>query len=311
MKKVIFIPLFLALSYCVIYGQTTTTGTKSPYLQTITLDKVWHIESGFWCPWGDCPCYGGLITMKIGNKKIFNEKEYYELLKSYQQQWIVVTYLREEEGKVFFYVEDCDKEYLMYDFTLNVGEEVFLIDPLYPFSLVNQENPCELTEDELYWEYKFKVTQIDEIEYNQVKRKRVKLSFYHYEERHDIWVEGIGGMDGITFTVSTQMTGSRCLKSCYESDDLIFEQVSPCCWTHLAINDIPQDLTRIFTDENNMLHIVNAKGISLMLYDLQGRKIKSIFPESDNVILNLSCLPRGMYIVVNQIKNITRKVIIK
>jgi len=303
MKKITVIAFLLALSYCIMYGQTTTKEEKSSYLPTITPDKIWHIESGYDCPWGDCPCYGGLITIKPGNIKTFNEKEYYELINEGSQNRI--TYVREEEGRVFFYVEECDKEYLLYDFTLNVGDEIFMIDPRDPFSH-NQENPCELTEEDLY-NYRFKVIQIDEIEYNQVKRKRLKLSWYYFEELHDIWVEGIGSItSGITFPASSLITGSRCLKACYESDELIFEQEPPCCWTHLAINDTQQDIINIYPNPTTgELTITNYKLqiTSVEVYDVYGKNLKSN-PELNSgvnlkskIIIDISHLNPGIYFV--------------
>jgi hypothetical protein len=96
------------------------------------------------------------MIVKIGAKPTVrydlnnpNEKKYYELLEDY---WYwrekILTYVREEKGQVFFYVQNCDKEYLMYDFNLKVGDEVYLVDPLY-FLSYNFNNHCELTEDEM------------------------------------------------------------------------------------------------------------------------------------------------------------------
>ena len=202
--------------------------------QTIIPSKMWHIESGYACPDGDetgCFCYYGLQTIKVGNTRTFNGKAYYELLSDIKnQQWNVVTYVREEEKKVFFYTEDCNKEYLMYDFNLNVGDEFFLAAPRHPTSHFQHDNPCELTEYDIY-ECQYKVIEVDSIEYNQVKRKMLKLVSNFRPYSPDIWVEGIGGMRGITFCAATHASGVKQLKDCYESDKLIFVNENPeFCW---------------------------------------------------------------------------------
>ena len=296
---------------------TSSLSLSAQAIQTITPGKIWHIESGYACPAGDevgCFCYHGLDTIKIGNIKVFNGKEYYELLTGdgvlYHPSFKnAASYVREEGKKVFFYTEKCDKEYLMCDFNLNVGDEVFLVDPLYPVSYYNRENPCELTKDDIF---QFKVTEVDSIEYNQIKRKRLRLEgLYPY---FNIWVEGIGCMRGITYLNSPRhISGAHQLKDCHEVDELIFINENPeydWCWT-TAIDDVRQDLIGIFTDEKNILYVVNAENIPLTIYDLQGRKIQSFSPDNNHYQINISFLPKGLYIISNEIKNINFKVIRK
>jgi hypothetical protein len=205
------------------------------YYPTITPGKTWYIEHGFTCPEGEdigCPCYLGAETIKIGDIRIFNEQEYYELITDSPDQpgQNIVTYVREENGQVLFYVEDCDKEYLMYDYNLEVGDEVFLVDPRFPFLFFNPNNPCEFTEEEeegLF--FKGKVTDIDVIIYDQVPRKRLKVK-HNYINMYDYWIEGIGNMQGITWPTQPEKVGFHQLIDCYESDELIFENENPFCW---------------------------------------------------------------------------------
>ncbi|MDR2927867.1 MAG: hypothetical protein LBV41_06685 [Cytophagaceae bacterium] len=209
-------------------GDELEPQTTIPVL--ITPDKVWNIEFGYACPDGDetgCFCYGGLQTIKVGNTKTFNGEEYYELLSvNSNQQWKIITYVREESEKVFFYAEDCDKEYLMYDFNLNTGDEIFLADPLNPTSNYQHDNPCELTEYDKR-EYHYKVIEVDSIEYNQVKRKMLKLESNMHPYSPDIWVEGIGCMRGIIYRSATHQTGVKQLKDCFESGELFFVNENP------------------------------------------------------------------------------------
>jgi hypothetical protein len=206
----------------------------SLYAQTITPDKSWHIEYGYACPemHDGCCCYSGTTTIKTGDIRTFNGKEYYELLEG-DSETKVITYVREENGKVFFYVEDCDKEYLLYDYNLNIDEDVYLVHPRFPYSQVNGD--CELTAVDSNYFCRFKVTDVDEIEYNGVKRKRLKLESYYNQYAYDYWVEGIGNMTGITCQV--EMSGMHQLKDCYVSDELIFVNENPrFCWVAAIVN---------------------------------------------------------------------------
>ena len=313
MKTKIF---FICLFYCYVWqanAQTNNTivnGNSSwatfddSSMQTITQGKIWRYESGYTCPEGNefCVfCYFGIETMKVRDPKTFNGKEYYELITDefgYSPYGTVIAYVREEGKKIFFYAEECDKEYLMYDFDLNVGDEVFLRDPFHPTSFYDRGN-CELTEVDSF-QCKYKVLEVDSIEYNQVKRKRLKLSFSNgFPDLYDIWVEGIGCMRGIAYPNRLHcFGGEEQLKDCYESDELIFVNENPeHCWVTTSMNDVRQDLIYIFTDKNNILHIVNAKDIPLTIYNIQGQKIQSVFSDSAHYTTDLSFLPKGLYLL--------------
>ncbi|MCL2041011.1 MAG: hypothetical protein FWG84_03085 [Bacteroidales bacterium] len=464
--------------------------------RTLAPDKVWHIEYGYPCPEGEgigCHCFAGIQTIKIGDITTFHGIEYYELLTDTPNpEWEVITYVREKDRRMYFYVESCDKEYEMYDFNRQPGYNISYIDPLYPFSLFNLDNPCELTEEDLDL-HKYFFTGEKIIEYDGVKRKWLQLDHQWPSDQYDIWVEGIGSMRGITYQVTQQLTEVHQLKDCYEAGELIFVNEEPqYCWVAatdceavndltaetcnpdcvlltwskpesdlqiegyrvfrneqplnedlltvtnyiddnlpdgiyeycviayytngcisetsncvteminveesceavndltaetcnpdcvlltwskpesdlqiegyrvfrneqplneelltvttyvdenlpdgiyeycviayytngcisetsncvteqitVSIDDFQNNVVHVFNDGNNMLHIVNAKGISFIMYDLLGKNVKFILPENDHVILNLSYLPKGLYVVVNQIKSLTFKIIIR
>ena len=94
------------------------------------------------------------------------------------------------------------------------------------------DNPCEFTEEEIPW-FIYKVTDIDVIEYNGVRRKRLKLE-NPSPLNYGYWVEGIGCMRGITEQISSQLIGGVYqLKDCYQSDELIFVNENPeYCWIY-------------------------------------------------------------------------------
>jgi len=271
--------------------------------QTIKQDKKWNIEWGnLLCPgpvMEPCFCYGGITTIKTGNIKIFNDKEYYQ---------IAHTYVREEEKKVFFYVEDCDKEYLLYDFGLNLYSEVVLVDPYHPTSFFDFENPCELTEEDIFY-LTYKVTELDSIE----KRKSFKLESLNDPYYYEIWVEEIGSMSGIIYNTSPFMVGGvKQLKDCYESDELFFVNENPrWCLDYSSIYNVSQVLIEGFIDNKNIFHIFNAENVPFIIYDLQGRKIKSFSPDCDNYKINISFAKKGLYIISNKEKNINFKVVVK
>jgi hypothetical protein len=270
--------------------------------KTIVSDRTWHIEYGYPCPAGEdagCYCYKGLQTIKIGNNKTFNGVDYYELLTDKTNlQWELITYVREQERRVYFYEESCNKEYLMYDFNLVPGFHVSFVDPLHPLSLFNQENPCELTEEDLNL-HEYFVTQEDKIEYDGVKRKRLTLDHQWPSNQTDIWVEGVGSMRGITYQVTQQMSEVYQLKDCYDADKLIFVNENPgYCW----VEDTVGIQNHVFVDAyktlfpnpaKDYLHSKTEKQFEII--DMQGRVL--LKSEKTTKSININHLKTGIYFI--------------
>jgi len=204
--------------------------TYEVHYTTIAPNRTWRIEHGYACPEMDtCHCYQGLETISIGNIQSFNGKEYYELITD-APNWEngIITYVREENGKVFFYTKECNKEYLLYDFGLKVDDVISLVDVRFPFSIYNPGS-CELTEEDIN-ACRYKVAAVDSIEYDGIQRKRLKIVWYYNTDLFDYWVEGIGNMRGITWG-AVYMTGAHQVKDFYEGNELLFINENPqYCW---------------------------------------------------------------------------------
>jgi hypothetical protein len=65
----------------------------------------------------------------------------------------------------------------------------------------------------------------------------------------------------------------------------------------------------IFVDKKKILHISNAKNALLSIHDTHGRKLQTLYPDSDNYETDISLLPPGLYIMGSM--NIHIKFLIK
>jgi hypothetical protein len=309
MKKYYFVLIVCMLSLY-SWGQTVST-------QLITPNKIWNVEHITDCyteqgETTDCLCLISTETITVRDTKTYNGKEYYELFSDSPSDAFpngrVVNYVREEGKKVYFYVEECNTEYLLYDFGLNVGDEVLLVDPQYQFSWSNQDNACELTEDELH-NFQYTVIEVDSIEYNNIKRKMLKVESARGQ---DIWVEGIGCMRGINHKIGTFMVGAaHQLKDCYEANELIFENEIARSCIKTALSNVQPDLITVFIDEQNILHIANAQNIPLTIYNMQGHTIQSVVPDSKDYKKDISALPKGVYIIANRERGVNFNIVLK
>lgn len=263
--------------------------------QMITPDKVWHVEQGMACAesYDGCFCYTGTTTIKVGNTRTFDGKDYYEIISSTNgSDDEITTHVREEGDKVFFYA--CGHEYLMYDFGVDVGDEIYLANPYHLHLLENGNNCHDLTDSDYS---KFTVTGIDTIEYANISRKRITL-LPPTSEIPEYWIEGIGCIRGLYFTIVHNMSGAKMLKDCYVSDMLVFENEYPeFTWCTDDINDNVADKIEAFVDANNILHITNVKDLYLSIYNLQGQLMRSFVPDSNDFYMNIASFPSGLYVI--------------
>ena len=117
-------------------------------------------------------------------------------------------FMREENGQVVFRHPNSENEFMLYDFSLNTGQE-FALD--YGFS-----------EGELW----FKVMDVDSININNSPRKRLFIaSKYIPETITDVWIEGIGSTNGVLSPCYDSFYfGSKRKLLCYfENQELIYQ----------------------------------------------------------------------------------------
>jgi hypothetical protein len=277
----------------------TEVAKKTASGKMLTDSKVWRMDGGYACPQSDsCFCRSGIKTIKMDGTAILNNVEYAKATSSWSfapDVWKTEAYIREApDGKVYFYAEKCGKEFLLYDFDLQVGDSVILMDYFISECSLNEQG--ETTQGA---SYVYAVTEVDSAAYNQVKRKYLKLR----GERKLFWIEGVGDITGLLYP-SAARSGVSQLKDCYVGDDLLFLNDNPeYCFINAEeyqtanVSSINYGALRVFADRQNILHISNAKNTSLSIYDMQGRMLQAIHPNSDSYEADVSTLPSGVYII--------------
>ena len=182
MKRLCFILFFLASIVC-----------NAQYLPVLEDGKIWHYTYYNWA---------------TGQKYKYEEKisgdtiaEGITYKKYVDQKGEVLSLLREEDGKVFSYnpVAVPHEETLLYDFTLNVGDEVSL-------SRVQKEVFLGMA-----------VTDVTSISFEGKKRKSFTLSPWFYIEGEgkivdsdlkDKLVEGMGSSGGLLVPFPSILVGN-------------------------------------------------------------------------------------------------------
>ena len=161
-----------------------------------------------------CFYYEGIKSIKIGDQKLFNDKIYNEILLlpgepkgEESSEWINVGYMREEEGKVYYYHERCISEIVIYDFYLKEGDK-------FTLNLTPCMDGFEVIESE------FTLTKIEEVVINNKIRKR-----YSFDDAM-IWIEGLGSTEGLLYFLR-QEEDLRFLKACSINKEFIYYNTDP------------------------------------------------------------------------------------
>ena len=284
MKKVVVI---LSALICFMLNNLVSQAEN----KLLTNDKIWHVDIGSSCPEGDntgCFCYHGYITYKTGNVISINGKQYTEIIANNignLDEWNIQAYLREENNRIYFYSEKCGQEYLMYDFNLKTGDQVNLMDCMFP--------NCDMDkQDEAYL---YTVTDVDSVYYNHKQYKRILLKKGNWSFS---WIEGIGDIMGVLYHVAGWSGAFPQLKDCYEAGNQVFFNDNPrYCFITSLRNTSKNKYMSFFNDVKKTLHVMNAKNKQICLYNMTGQKMKSFCPDTDEFEISLSDLPDGLYLV--------------
>ena len=202
--------------------------------------------------------------------------------------WNLWGFLREtEDGQVFSRRPSTSDEQLLYDFSMEVGDTIFMYEEHNEYMVVVEKG---------------------EILVNEEPRQQIVLEYPFGNGEQEVWIEGIGSLYGIINSGSLfLMGGSTDLLCYYEDGDLIWQnttlgynecyivtgqqgvlEVSP---TTLTFNEpaVPQ----VFTISNRTSNAVTISSIN-------------VEPDDNVVLLSFEGLPRTLQ--PNETMNVTVEV---
>lgn len=222
--------------------------------------------------------------------------------------------IREEDKKVYFYALDSltypregtipDTEYLLYDFSLKVGDMI--------------------TRDNYRVGAPLSVSHIDSILIGTEYRKSIIFDYdYSYEMS---WIEGIGSLRGIITVTAPRLTGggdSNNLICFRQNNEILYHNRgygNDCFYT--SLNDIPNPKIgfkvypnpvsgELFIQPNSNID----ESFSLEIYSVKGELIKTecLEPRRNLHRIDTSSLRNGIYIVrlISDSGKYDEKVIVK
>lgn len=219
-------------------------------------------------------------------------------------------FLREEGKKIWIYDDFSSKEFLLYDFGLEVGDSL---------PCIFKWNGYELTYDNILPEH-----YPDTIVVTAIKERTLDNGKTYKEWVFDYgapYVEGLGKIGGFLkgriwediptsyhhhVKVCASVNGEQLYR--VTEEEMQMNQVSCKC-----DGSLPNDIESVKTEtpiriSGRVLHIGKAMGTKFTLTDITGKQVLQFMADSDEIQVDVSGLHSGIYILTG--KDISQKIAI-
>ncbi len=274
MKPKIFLTLLFAVIMQFSFGQE--------YHKLVDTNKLWNYYD---CYAGPPPHYTTLYRFTsdtlINGEKYFIPEATHDSMNWYKENY----YLREEDSTKRVYILYNNNEGLIYDFSLNTGDSVTILNTL------SVSNP-PIT---------IHVISIDSIQIDGFYRKIINSDFC-------TWIEGIGDKMGITNPGSCFLVGNCLLLVCYyENDSLKYlnPDYDSCFYSFVNINENENEKQVLLKDMGNNSYIIQTKSSieEVKIYNVLGEKMRKYNPFSNQCKINMSSFSSGIYFITGKTSN--------
>lgn len=266
MKKLLVI--ILLLPFCKLQAQS----------ELLSKGNTWNVVNyingvaGFSCI--------DTTTVYIGESVMKKALQYSEIL---LDNSVLLGHMRQEGMKYYFNPKDSELDFLLYDFSVVVGDVVNVVSEEY----------CEFA-TEIKYNCSVVVTQIDTfIDKQGNERKKITLN------NHDVWIEGIGSLRGFIQSCSNYDMGGEgtWLLSFAENDTQLYKVDCPCNFSS-AIEDYSFISSISPNPVKDILHITLPTANNLIqIIDAQGRKVLQT-ECGETATINVSQLKNGVYTII-------------
>lgn len=294
----------LILFYCTLWVSGSITFSQS----FVTENKKFYVLISSVYPNSPLETF----IYKFSGDTIINDIDYLKVFKtsdSLEITWTLYGFIRETENKEVYFRNLEDSEGLLYDFSVEINDTIYLINTTSEFEYMDT--------------MAIFVSDIDSIEINGTYKKKYILKTNTCEECTEIWIEDIGNISGpfINVALFVQPSGAMYSLLCvYNDEDLIYSSTyyDDCYYNTVFIEVInsPSSITvypnpvsslsDIYLDISN----INFNDCFIEVIDVYGKRVKIIDIHGETLIkiMNQNFAP-GLYFLIlrNDNKILTTK----
>ena len=195
--------------------------------------------------------------------------------------WTTDSYFREEQEKIWMKTRSDNPDILMYDFKLETGDSIE----------TGSFGPCKLF-----------VSDVSSIDINGKQRKLITLTSHFYTGYEEVWIEGIGSLNGLRYTGLAGIVGGSYHLQCFSvNEEVVY--MNPLFNNCGPFNDIEEkrmDPDILYPNPTRgILKLENPEMLNsgiISVYNSTG-KLMSEFENPINE-LDITNLQKGIYFIV-------------
>lgn len=274
MRKKLFYLLVLMFFYQSANAQT--------YHKLLDTNKLWNYYDEYF---GPNPHYTHLY--RFTTDTIISGKKYYipEITMDSIHWYKESYFFREEDSTKRVYMLYNNNEGLLYDFSLNTGDSVTIINPLYG----------------AYPPVTIHVVSIDSIQIDGYYRKIINTDFY-------TWIEGIGDKLGLPHPGDMSSGGVLLSLVCYYENDSL-KYINPdygnCFYAFLNVGEHNNENQLLLKNIDNNFFIISSDETidEIILLNILGEQMMIFSAKANQFSIDLSSFAPGVYIVKCKIDN--------
>jgi hypothetical protein len=250
-------------------------------------NSSWSVLGSVVCP--ECPVWTQYVYFE--GDSIFQEYIYKKVFSCDDKLRENIKYeglIREQNKKTYFIPNNFEKEYLMYDFSLEEGMNFEYVEPQV---MSEYEFPLSLC-----------VKKIDLVEINGVQLKQIQFSNSYVPTIDVTWVEKIGSLAGLFYPCGVLNPGANRTLLCYfQNNELFYKNpVYSECYYDRAEDITSVKITKIedfYVFPNPVDDLVTVSSTNTVsridIFDISGKQIYSL--DNKNTV-DVSSFPKGLYL---------------
>lgn len=258
----------------------------SQFLPMLEEDHTWSVDING-SLFGEDP-WRITENISVSGSTIINDKTYKTVTNDHISE--INCLVREENGIVFRYDETINDEFVMYDFTLEVGDT---------FTFFQQEMYCSI-----YGYIPSAAITVEvintSIQFIAGENRKV-IEFGDFFQDEETWIEGIGSIRGFDYIGIVWDIIDFTELVCFTNnvDTYFFNGASSCDNTTLEIEDVSVNSIVLYPNPVTNQSILNLPLETLVnhitIVDINGRIIKDEIINKDYYIINNMDFPSGLY----------------
>ncbi len=287
MKTLIFITIALFL----LPAMNKASEKGHEYAPLIDTAALWNVHHYFTYTY----------TYKFMGDTLIDTLEYKKLYYNYAPDFSYDTAIyyagcmRENlhEGKVY-YKPPTGREFLLYDFGLEVGDTIIYEDSLIEYLPGNKS---------FYANTSFIADSIDSMKIHDEYRKVVYINGNNKYRSSQFWIEGIGSSKGIIEILYEEIPHDGSFLLCYHNNGRLYYkgEVFNSCYIGRTVNTFNDKKNEIKLYPNpardNIMISVPGFSYSIYLFDTRGNLILVKKKLEGEYSLDISTIKKGIYIL--------------